>query len=609
MIWRQFQAVIWLRWRLSVQQWKRGGSLHALLGIILFVFVVTASASSFFVALLVGVLALPELTPDHLMLMWDVILALFLFFWVTGLVTELQKSKALSLEKLLHLPISLTGAYLLNYFSSWVSLSMLFFLPTALGLCTALVIVKGAMLLILLPLLLSFLVMITALTHQLRGWLQVLMVNKRRRRTVIAVATGVFILLVQVPNLINVAFQRSHRREGPSEYQQAVDALQEKMAQGEIDVAHYHKRRTALKLKRQEKRSQERTRKYQFVVKNATLANVYVPIGWLPIGARSAAAGNLWPGLAGTLGALLIGAASLWRSYHTTMRFYRGGFGVRAKKKRRSADRTKDVSRNFLENEFTWMPDQATAVMLAAFRSLLRGPEGKMLLLTPIFLFGFFGVMFFWGRELPIAPPVRPFLGIGVISMVMLCFAQVLCNPFGFDRSGFRSLVLSPCPRHRILLGKNLAVAPLAIGVGVVTLVALQCLVTLTVAHLLATVLQLLITYVLYCLLANVVAVYAPAAIAVGSLKPAKSNFVTVLIHLVTALVSPVAMLPGAILLGADVLMHQNGWLPGLPLYLVGSIVELGGAIWLYRQLLPVQGRLLQQRERTILDTVTMRTD
>ena len=56
--------------------------------------------------------------------------------------------------------------------------------------------------LLLLPLVLGFVFMITAWTYCLRGWLAALMVNKRRRRTVIVWVTMVFVLLCQLPNLV-----------------------------------------------------------------------------------------------------------------------------------------------------------------------------------------------------------------------------------------------------------------------------------------------------------------------------------------------------------------------------------------------------------------------
>ncbi len=613
MIWQHIKAIAWLRWRLSVNQWNRGGSLNAIFGAVLLALFVVASLFSFFVALLIGIFVLPDITPDQLLIMWDVIVIVFLFLWVMGLVTELQKSEALSLEKLLHLPLSLTGTYLLNYVSSWLSLSLVLFLPTAAGLSLALVIVKGPAMLVLFPLLLSFVIMVTALSHQFRGWLQLLMVNKRRRRTIIALVTGGFILLVQVPNLINVAVQRSDSSQGPSAFEETIDRWETQLAEGAISGEEFQMQLAELSKQRDEERAEKREQMVQRVVETATVVNVILPVGWLPLGAQAAAAGSLWSGALGTLGALLIGGASLWRSYHTTLQFYTGGFGTggigKGRKKQVQAPRPTDAAPNFLEKQIAWAPDQAAAVMLAGFRSMLRGPEGKMLLLTPVILFAFFGVTLFWRRGSSMPEQLLPFVGVGAVSMTMLCFVQVLCNQFGVDRAGFRALVLSPCPRRYILLGKNLAVAPLAIGIGSVVLAAIQCFLTLKFSHILASIIQLLAAYVLFCLLGNTVSVIAPSAVASGTLKPAKSKVVTILIHIVAAFLSPIVVVPAGVFLGVELLVHGMGWITGVPIYLLASLLELGIALWLYRRLLPLQAQLLQQREQIVLDAVTARAD
>ncbi len=49
----------------------------------------------------------------------------------------------------------------------------------------------------------AFLLMVTALTYQFQGWLASLMSNPRRRRTVIVATTLVFVLIFQLPNLLN----------------------------------------------------------------------------------------------------------------------------------------------------------------------------------------------------------------------------------------------------------------------------------------------------------------------------------------------------------------------------------------------------------------------
>ena len=260
--------------------------------------------------------------------------------------------------------------------------------------------------------------------------------------------------------------------------------------------------------------------------------------------ARAAAAGAVWPGLLGSLGALSLGCWSLWRSYRTTLQYYTGGFHTGERKHMPAAVPGLPAREtNFLERQIRWVPDPATAVVLGGFRSLTRSPEGKMMLLTPLILMGLFGTMILAGRTGGIPELARPMLGLGVVSITMLCFVQLLCNSFGVDRDGFRAFVLSPCRRRDILLGKNLAVAPLAFGVCFLALVVLQVFQPVHSLHFLATLVQMLIGFVLCSLLGNAVSILAPSAISIGSLKPAKAKISTMLIHIVVAMLSPLVLL------------------------------------------------------------------
>src|SRR5260370_30489978 len=46
--------------------------------------------------------------------------------------------------------------------------------------------------------------MIPALTYQFQGWMVSLMPNPRRRRMVIVTSTALFVLILQLPNLLNM---------------------------------------------------------------------------------------------------------------------------------------------------------------------------------------------------------------------------------------------------------------------------------------------------------------------------------------------------------------------------------------------------------------------
>ena len=204
MNWHHFQAILWLRWRMRVNQFRRGGILQLVIMTFVMVIALLAGIGFFFAGFLVGQLGLAQAPPVVQMAVWDGLVAIFLFSWTAGVVAELQRSESLSLEKLLHLPVSLTGAFLINYFATLVSLSMIVFIPATTGLSLGLVFVKGPLMLLLFPLLAAFVLMVTALTYQFQGWLASLMQNKRRRRTVLVIVTASVILLGQLPNLINI---------------------------------------------------------------------------------------------------------------------------------------------------------------------------------------------------------------------------------------------------------------------------------------------------------------------------------------------------------------------------------------------------------------------
>ena len=126
---------------------------------------------------------------------------------------QFQRAEVLSLDKFLHLPVSLRGAFLINYVGSLLSLTMIVLFPGMLGLSLGLVFSHGPKMLLLFPLLAAFVLMVTAVTHQFRGWLAALMSNPRRRRAIIMGLTAAFILIAQAPNIYFNVIRRESREE------------------------------------------------------------------------------------------------------------------------------------------------------------------------------------------------------------------------------------------------------------------------------------------------------------------------------------------------------------------------------------------------------------
>src|SRR5262245_59654569 len=115
MNWQHLSAFIWLRYRLRVNQLSRSGIVNQIVLTLLAVAGVVAAVGAFIGWLLVGLFAFRHAPLVVRMWVWDGLIAVFLFAWLIGLLTELQRTDALALDRFLHLPVSPFGAFVINY--------------------------------------------------------------------------------------------------------------------------------------------------------------------------------------------------------------------------------------------------------------------------------------------------------------------------------------------------------------------------------------------------------------------------------------------------------------------------------------------------------------
>lgn len=595
------RAILWMRWCILRNRLRRRSELgNAVLGILM-VLALLVSAAAFVMALLIGIEELPEASPQGLMLVWIGLALGFLFFWTIGLVTDLQRSDSMSFRNLLHLPVSLGWVFLYNYLGSFVSFSIALFLPAMLGLALAMVVVQGTPMLLALHLLLGFFVMVTALTYQLRGWLARLMENKRRGRSIVAIVTIAFVLLMQVPNLINMRVARQNRDERRAE-RQVEHALRDRVRRGGADGA-------AAQAELDRRRAED-DREDQDLVQGITLAAMVLPPGWLPYGVRATFEGRWHVGLLGALGMLAIGLGSLRLSYRSTMRglmLAGGPARRRAAARPRSATVARAASQVpagkplLVERHLPLVGERVSAIALACLRSLLRAPEAKLLMLTPVIL-----VLVFWmllsNRSALGVEGLAPSMTFGAIALGMVSVVPLVQNVFALDRSGFRAFVLSPAPRGEILLGKNLAHAPIALAIGLVALIALQVLVGGDLFHLVGALFQLASATLLTSLVGNLLSILNPMRLREGTLKAANASFLTVLWHLLALVMIPLTLFPLAVP-GLLETFLPSVMRPGL--FPVLHALGFALVLLLYRWMLPRQGALLQQHEKRILEVIT----
>jgi hypothetical protein len=605
---RHLQAFLWLRWRLLANQWRRAGRVNAVLMTILAVGAVLLAVPLFVGCFALGLYAIPRARPLHLLAAWDVLVVAFLFFWCIGLMADLQRSEPLSLSRFMHLPVSVGGAFLINYVSSLLSLSLIVFLPIMLAFCLSLIYVKGASQGLAPALLAAFLLMVTALTYQLQGWLASLMSNPRKRRTILVITTASFVLLSQLPNLINFVGPMG----GPAQSRTAalvaeLGRLDEASKRPGADAQEIERRRAEILTQLADVNRSMRESVAGWL-RTARFVNMILPVGWLPFGVMSAAEGNAWPSILGFVGMSLIGGLSLLRAYRTTVALYRG---EPTNRNARPVDTPPSIplvagrGRSLLEMRIPGVSEPVAAIALAAWRSILRSPETKMMLLTPAIMVPIFGSMLLRQGQASFEW-TRPLIAIGAMLIVLTGLVQLMANQFGFDRDGFRTFVLCAAPRRDILLGKNLAFAPLALGIALVLLLVIQAALPMRVDHFLAMFPQYVSMFLVFCILANLLSIYAPVHVPAGSLRQANPSIKTVLLQLATAMVLfPLAEALTLLPLGTELLLGLLGWDARVPIGLTLTLAECALIIAIYRLSLSWQGGLLQRREQEILEKVT----
>src|SRR5437868_1311188 len=111
----QLKTLLWLRWRLMRHQWSRDGGVGGVIAVLLAAAAVLIAVVGFVGALLVGMLALRDAKPTAVMVVWLIVTAAFVLFWLIGLVTELQRSESIDLPRLMHLPVRLGQIFVMNY--------------------------------------------------------------------------------------------------------------------------------------------------------------------------------------------------------------------------------------------------------------------------------------------------------------------------------------------------------------------------------------------------------------------------------------------------------------------------------------------------------------
>lgn len=565
--------ILRLAWKLSRRRWGRQSSLLGGIAVLLTVIGFGSAVAATVMAFFLGVAFLPDTEPFALMLLWDGVIGAFLLLWLVGLLLQLQLGgEGLSIEKLLHMPVSPSTAFLLNFASSQMRVSLVVFLGLMLGLGAASAVALGPAHLILIPLVLVFVTLVAAVTYQFQSWLARLFVNKRRRGTVVAAAVLVFVILANLPALLNRFFRDADM--------------------GIWEVVQ--------------------------VQEWALIANAVLPPGWLALGAWGAGRAQVWIGALAILGMAGIAAMSLLRSYRKTLGALAQGDGpdhpsspepsIGERPKATTADQ--QTTRiplglaRLIEVFAARIPDQARGVAWVAVRIWVRAPQGKMVLASPMLLIMLYVVIF---QDMAKGDWAAHFATLAMMGFMIMMAFNLFSNLFGQDGNGFRSVVLAGIPPRQLILGKNLALLPYALVLGSVVIAVLQWVHPVGASHVLANVVQLLILYLVGCMLGNSFSIRAPWPMSPTSMGMRNAMAASFLASIVILVLLLVVIVPLALPIWLDKWLAERG--PAIPVYLIFSLVEFAVVWFIYRRSLGSKERLLAERLETVLERVTQPID
>ena len=594
----------WLRWRLAANQGNRQGLLVRVLSYILWLFLVLASLASLAAGFVLGNLKMATLQIDQFMYIWDGLVISFLFFWLVGLLGELQRSDILSLGRFLYLPVTPYGAFLINYLGSSASLTAIVTFSFMSGITIGLLISIGSEMLILVPLVASFFLMMTAVTYQFRGWLASMMITPKRRQAVVGILSMVIMAVTFLPALIGL-FQNTSEREAAASATAVITT--DRGNEGKMAQA-------ASRMGIRERPAMTPAGK-AMVQARIELANSVLPPGWLALGAVSTLQGRMMPAFVTMLGMLLIGSWSLLRSYRTTMRVYKGEFdsssaSVRPVPAVKTATPVGVPGKNasYMEIKLPWISEQASAIALAGLKARIRTNQAKFMLIFPVILLVIFSG-FLRHRADNFSEFMRPLTAAGISAFIMFSsMTYIVGNMFAYDRGGFRVYMLSSAARRDVLLGRNLSLFPIAFSLMLSSIIVVDWFSHMRADHLLAVILQIVPLYFILCIYGNLLSIYMPMAVKSTGL-PAGGQNVNILVREITGLLMLPVLTLTFIPLGIEYLisiLNRHTWFPA---YLFFILVETGLVLWIYSFILNIQAEQLYRREQRILEVVTARVD
>jgi ABC-2 type transport system permease protein len=590
-------SLFYLRYCMRRNAWRREKTLGRVITAMFWLGATIGVIGAFAIGILFSYFVHSQPQVDRALFFWNAAIVMFLMAWGIQISTDLFRNDVLTLDRIMHLPISPSYAFALNYLSSLVNFPVIYLAAFVSGSLVGASIVVGPIALLLGISLVAYLFMVTAVTSQFQGALAAWMSTPRRRQTVMIVLSVFFMFFFPAMSLLP---QWLDRYEAPP-FAASPSPTAPSEVPGSVEGPGPSASSSATVAPAATDPWPNRMRWIQ----------VCVPPFWFAACARvlSESSYHVWwitPCM------LCVGLVSSRRSYRTTLRYYQDGFdaAVGLHKQTKAGEPVASPERiRWIERSLPGVSPLVSSIVMQTWISMWRAPEFKLMLLAPL-----------------VQPLVLAFLvqywkiGQGEISqtLILLGFgglqlytaSGMLGNQFGLDRSGFRTWVLSPIPRETILHGRNIAFGVPVWSLAVLLTLAVGLWWGLAIDKLVFVALALTTFVPAYLLISDLMSILSPFGIPPGTLQPKEFSWKQVVLSLAISTLHPTLLCLAALPFGVESLVeflfpHTASW----PIAALVAVPWLGMAFLLYRVLLPSVGRCLENFELKILQTVTAPID
>lgn len=604
---QQWMALLQAYWRGKLNRWVRDSVISRTVGSIFLVLFCLAILAWFAISCLLGVAITRGSDPSETLAnlaVWNGLSVMFFVFWVVGLFNDATRGDTLSLQRLMHLPISPASVFGFNYLLSWINIPLIFLLVSGCGLVIGSSYKLGVFELWKLIPVISFAALISAWTSHLQGKLMIWMVNPKTRTrimTIMPIALALF--------GFGIAFG-SHFLRRLSDTPNIVYGI--RVADACCPLLWLAD-----------------------VLSGKSLLGPWAVI-WIP---------SMW----------LLTTWSLVANYKMTRKYYQDGFDAtqshvdgNSKSKGFSVvDRGKLV---WMERSFPGLSEAASAIAAMTWTTFWRSPQLKLAMLIPLIQPFFFLLLFSqrpWDRNNapPPAPPpsvvegkgeaerdskkdsvdaaanriARSASGFASLSeyleggflfgfavFAMFMGSTFAANIFGFDRSGFRFWVLSSIPRVEILRGRNWIFGLMVLCIGFCAILVAAVFWGYPLRRAIEAIGAVFAFVPIYMVLTNLISILAPFPMASQGFQPKEFSWKAIVLNLALSMLIPLLMFLCCIPWGIEWVLHTTlaatrvvPW----ALILFPFLVLL--SYWVYEKLLELVAELFQSQELSLLKTVT----